>query len=133
MGDPPNATLDSPMRTFITSTLVAAAAVMTLGVAVAEAQPRSYNPDGRYDRRDNDDRRGRGHGENDRRHDGRHDGRDDDRWDDRWGRRPERHREWGQRRGWYRHVRACQQRYRSYDPRTDTYVVRRGVRVRCRL
>ena len=140
MGDPPNATLDSPMRTFITSTLVAAAAVMTLGVAVAEAQPRSYNPDGRYDRRDNDDRRGddhrgrgRGHGDNDSRHGGRHESRDDDHWDNRWGQRPARHRGWGNRPGWYRHVRACQMRYRSYNPRTDMFVVRRGVMARCRL
>jgi len=32
-----------------------------------------------------------------------------------------------------RHVRACQQRYRSYNPRTDRYVVRRGVTRRCTL
>lgn len=31
------------------------------------------------------------------------------------------------------HRRACMQRYRTYDPRTDTYVARPGVRVRCRL
>ena len=122
------------MRTFVTSTLIAAAAALTLGVAAADAQPRPYNPDGRYDSGRGDDR-GRGHGDNDRHHDGRHDSRDrdDDRWDDSWGRRPERHRGWGNRPGWYRHVRACQMRYRSYNPRTDMYVVRRGVMARCRL
>ncbi|OWJ64876.1 BA14K family protein [Inquilinus limosus] len=31
------------------------------------------------------------------------------------------------------HQRACAQRYRSYDPRTDLYVVRPGVTARCRL
>lgn len=31
------------------------------------------------------------------------------------------------------HQRACARRYRSYDPRTDLYVVRRGVTARCRL
>lgn len=31
------------------------------------------------------------------------------------------------------HQRACAQRYRSYNPRTDRYVVRRGVTARCRL
>ncbi|KGM32102.1 BA14K family protein [Inquilinus limosus] len=31
------------------------------------------------------------------------------------------------------HQRACSQRYRSYDPRTDLYVVRPGVTARCRL
>ena len=55
-------------------------------------------------------------------------------WDDRWGPRPvapPRH--WTRQNDWYRHVRACQQRYRSYNPRTDTFVVRRGVTARCRL
>ncbi len=57
----------------------------------------------------------------------------DDRWDTRWGRQVAPPRYWGQRPGWNRHVRACFARYRSYNPRTDTYVVRRGVTVRCRL
>ena len=56
-------------------------------------------------------------------------------WDDRWGARPmappPRH--WTRQNDWYRHVHACQTRYRSYNPRTDTYVVRRGVSARCRL
>ena len=34
---------------------------------------------------------------------------------------------------WRRHVRACSARYRSYNPRTDRYVVRRGVMARCYL
>jgi hypothetical protein len=34
---------------------------------------------------------------------------------------------------WARHVRACAQRYRTYDPRTDRYVVRRGQTAQCRL
>ncbi|UIJ46123.1 BA14K family protein [Sphingomonas cannabina] len=32
-----------------------------------------------------------------------------------------------------RHARACARRYPSYNPRTDRYVVRRGVTARCRL
>ncbi len=60
------------------------------------------------------------------------DGRDD-RWDNRWGRPVMAPRHWGQRQGWNRHVRACFNAYRSYNPRTDTYIVRRGVAVRCRL
>ena len=55
-------------------------------------------------------------------------------WDDRWGARPvapPRH--WTRQNDWYRHVRACQERYRSYNPRTDTFVVRRGMTARCRL
>jgi hypothetical protein len=32
-----------------------------------------------------------------------------------------------------RHRHACAQRYRTYDPRTDSYVARSGLRMRCRL
>ncbi len=55
------------------------------------------------------------------------------RWDSRWGSRPApppRH--WGKKGDWYRHVRACQVRYRNYNPRTDTYR-HRGQNLRCRL
>jgi hypothetical protein len=31
------------------------------------------------------------------------------------------------------HQRACAQRYRSYNPATDTYIPRPGVTARCRL
>lgn len=31
------------------------------------------------------------------------------------------------------HQRACAQRYRSYNPATDTYTVRPGITARCRL
>ena len=56
------------------------------------------------------------------------------RWDNGWGARPPAPpRHWTRHSDWYRHVRACSQRYRSYDPRTDTFVVRRGVVQRCRL
>ncbi|MDB5454622.1 MAG: hypothetical protein JWP92_207, partial [Caulobacter sp.] len=71
----------------------------------------------------------------DRDHDGRPNAVDarDDRWDSRWGREVRAPRAWGGRPGWNRHVRACFARYRSYNPRTDTYSVRRGVVARCRL
>lgn len=64
-------------------------------------------------------------------------GRGDDqygRWDAGWGARPAgppRH--FSRQNDWYRHVRACSQRYRSYDARTDRYVVRRGQTAICRL
>ena len=32
---------------------------------------------------------------------------------------------------WHRHVRACQQRYKTYDPATDLYVPRVGTTARC--
>ena len=55
-------------------------------------------------------------------------------WDNHWGARPSAPpRGWGRNNDWYRHVRACSQRYRSYNPRTDTFMVRRGVNSRCRL
>jgi len=71
----------------------------------------------------------------DRDHDGRPNAVDarDDRWDSRWGHEVRAPRTWGARPGWNRHVRACFARYRSYNPRTDTYMVRRGVVARCRL
>lgn len=42
---------------------------------------------------------------------------------------------WGKRGkvSWERHVRACQQRYRTYNPRTDRYVARPGQTQLCRL
>ena len=56
------------------------------------------------------------------------------RWDDHWGSRPPPPPKRYSRHGnWYQHVRACSTRYRSYNSRTDTYVVRRGVVARCRL
>ena len=57
----------------------------------------------------------------------------DDRWDPKWGREVRAPQHWGNRGGWNRHVRACFAKYRSYNPRTDTYIVRRGVTARCRL
>lgn len=55
-------------------------------------------------------------------------------WNNGWGQRPPAPpKHWSRRGDWYRHVRACQQRFRSYDPRTDTYVVSRGNRRRCTL
>ena len=57
----------------------------------------------------------------------------DDRWENRWGRVVAPPRYWGNRPGWNRHVRACFAAYRSYNPRTDSYIVRRGVTARCNL
>lgn len=41
----------------------------------------------------------------------------------------------GDRKGasWQRHVAACKRAYRSYDPKTDRYTVRRGVTRKCQL
>ena len=56
------------------------------------------------------------------------------RWENNWGARPMAPpRRFTNQRSWYKHVRACQLRYRSYNARTDLYTLRRGVMVRCRL
>ena len=56
------------------------------------------------------------------------------RWDDRWGQRPPPPPSHFTRTGdWHRHVRACQQRYRSYNARTDMFLATNGQRLRCRL
>jgi len=56
------------------------------------------------------------------------------RWDGKWGARPPAPpKHWTKANDLYRHVRACQQRYSSYNPRTDTYVVRAKQTARCRL
>lgn len=55
-------------------------------------------------------------------------------WDTRWGARPPAPpRHWSRTSDWYRHVRACQQRYQSYSARTDVYRTSNGRSVRCPL
>ena len=55
-------------------------------------------------------------------------------WNPGWGHRPPPPPHgWGRPGNWYQHVRACQMRYRSYNPRTDSYRLRPGVWRRCRL
>lgn len=120
-------------------TLVAlAAGLLALSAlpATASAPPQSrpYTQDRDHDRGRND-QRGDHNDRNDR--GDRDRGRNNDRygrWDNQWGARPATPpRHWTRQSDWYRHVRACQTRYRSYNPRTDTFTVRRGVMQRCRL
>ncbi|MET0137962.1 MAG: BA14K family protein [Sphingobium sp.] len=55
-------------------------------------------------------------------------------WNNEWGARPAAPpRHWSKQGDWYRHVRACQMRYRSYNARTDMFFIRRGVQRRCTL
>jgi len=55
-------------------------------------------------------------------------------WNKSWGARPPAPpAHFTRRSDWYRHVRACQQRYRSYNPRTDTYRTWSGRTIRCTL
>ena len=56
------------------------------------------------------------------------------RWNPSWGPRPGNPpRHWTRHADWYRHVHACQARYHSYNPHSDMFVGRHGVRTRCRL
>ncbi|MFC4253910.1 hypothetical protein GRI97_00655 [Altererythrobacter xixiisoli] len=55
-------------------------------------------------------------------------------WNTGWGIRPgapPAH--WNNKGDWYRHVRACQQKFRSYRAATDTYRTNSGRTVRCTL
>lgn len=55
-------------------------------------------------------------------------------WRSSWGERPPAPPSHWKRKGdWYRHVRACQQRYHYYYARTDTYRTRTGAMRRCTL
>ena len=105
--------------------LAAATAPMAASAATADQnRPQQQQPHRDNDRRDND-RNDR----SDRNTNDRH-----GRWDNRWGARPPAPpRSFTRASDWNRHVRACQQRYRSYNPSTDRYTVRRGQTAVCRL
>lgn len=121
--------------------IAAAAGLLALGALPAAAGPapqeRPYGTgpmNGQTNSQDHMNGPGRGNGGDP--HMNGH-GRDDDRWgtwNTGWGARPPAPpRHWTRQADWYRHARACQIRYRSYNPRTDTFTVRRGVVNRCRL
>ena len=106
--------------------LAAATAPMAAAAATADQnRPQQQQPHRDSDRNDRNDRNDR----SDRNTNDRH-----GRWDNRWGARPPAPPRSFTRTGdWNRHVRACQQRYRSYNPATDRYTVRRGQTAVCRL
>ena len=114
-------------------TLIAiAAGLLTLSALPAAALDASQDrgqPRQSQDRIDRNDRDGRGNANTN------NGGRSNyGEWNARWGARPANPpRTWTRQSDWYRHVRACQVRYRSYDARTDRYVVRRGQTALCRL
>jgi len=119
------------MRKFLSAALLG----MLLAAVPAAASAQPPRPDRRDDVRRDSDRRDDDRRDNDR--------RDGDRrgpqnamgnWNNNWGARPPAPpRHYSNRGNWYGHVRSCQQRYRNYNPRTDTYSVRRGVNRRCTL
>jgi len=112
-------------------TLIAiAAGLLTLSALPAAALDASQDrgqPRQSQDRNDRNDRDGRGNSNN-------NNGNMYGQWNARWGARPANPpRTWTRQSDWYRHVRACQVRFRSYDARTDRYVPRRGQTAVCRL
>ncbi len=55
-------------------------------------------------------------------------------WKSAWGKAPPAPpKHWAKKNDWHRHVRACQQRYKSYSARTDTYRTHSGKQLRCKL
>lgn len=112
-------------------TLMIAAMALTLASSGAIAQRRGPPPppaSDRDDRNDRDDRDDDRYGRGDRDEPGsrsRRDYRDDGPPPRHWGNRG--------RSSWSQHVRACQARYRSYNPRTDRYIARPGQSRRCML
>lgn len=55
-------------------------------------------------------------------------------WNRSWGAQPPAPpKHWTRTSDWYRHVRACQQKFRSYNARTDSYRTRSGQTRRCTL
>jgi hypothetical protein len=135
------------MRIFLT----AAAALACVAAIPAFAQmPAPGSPEAMRTHMDGSSDVGRNHDGNrdhdmgrDRDRDGNHDmrrDRDGDRHDmrrdhdmDRGNGRHGDHRMGRSHRGWSHHVRACQQRYRSYNPRTDRYSIGHGRTRICRL
>ena len=118
------------MKTSTHKTLIAlAAGLLTLGALPASAADQQrQTPDTRQQERDRKDDRGQGNA-NGRGQDSRYGS-----WNASWGARPAAPPRSFTRTGdWYRHVRACQQRYRTYNASTDRYVVRRGQTAVCRL
>ena len=55
-------------------------------------------------------------------------------WNSAWGAKPSAPpRHWTKKNDWYRHVRACKQRFGSYNARTDTYRIASGKSLLCKL
>ena len=117
------------------SLIAIAAGLMALSAVSAQAAALDQNrpsQDRQTERHDND---GRNDSRNDTRNGNRGEHRDNyGAWQSNWGSRPPAPPAHFKRQSnWYAHVRACQQRYRSYNPRTDRYTVRAGRTAVCSL
>lgn len=117
------------------------AAALTLGgfsLAATDLQAQA-RPEAREQNQSGRDRHDNGRQNESRQNEGRRDTQSSNSsrygtWDSRWGARPAAPpSHFSRTSDWYRHVRACQQRYRSYNARTDRYVPRQGQTAICRL
>jgi hypothetical protein len=116
------------MRNTRTVLAAMAAGLMTLSGLTAlsgpaSAAPQQHNNAPQQQQRGNDHDNGRGNGASEY-----------GSWNTGWGARPPAPpRSFSRHSDWYRHVRACGQRYKSYNPATDRYTVRPGQTAICRL
>jgi hypothetical protein len=109
-----------------TRTLLAA---MAAGLMTITAIPASAAPQQRHDNAPQQQQRG-----NDNHSNGGNSNAAYGNWNASWGARPAAPpRSFTRHSDWYRHVRACGQRYKSYNAATDRYTVRRGQTAICRL
>ena len=111
-------------------TLLAAMAAGLMTITAITAIPASAAPQQRHDNAPQQQQRG-----NDNRS-GQHNNGSSQygNWNSSWGARPSAPpRSFTRQSDWYRHVRACGQRYKSYNAATDRYTVRRGQTAVCRL
>lgn len=124
------------MRKLLLAGLATAVLALPSGAVLAQSYDNGYSAypggDDRYDdgRYDAYSRYGEDRDDEDERTDDRYAGHADD---DAWRPYDQADAEDLQDNAWYAHVRICEARYASYDPRTDRYLVRRGVWARCRL
>lgn len=115
------------MRNTRTILAAMAAGLMALSAIPASAAPQQHNNAPQQQQRGNDHANGRDNGRGNA-------ASEYGTWNTGWGARPPAPpRSFSRRNDWYRHVRACGQRYRSYNPATDRYTVRRGQTAICRL
>ena len=117
------------MRTTRTLLAAMAAGLMTLSAIPASAAPQQRH-DNTPQHQQQQPQRGNDHrgGQNS------NNGNQYGNWNSSWGARPPAPpRSFTRQNDWYRHARACSQRYKSYNPATDRYTVRRGQTAVCRL
>ena len=113
------------------SLIAIAAGLMTLSTVSAQAATIDQN----HSTQTRPAEQGQSNNQNNNQNQGRGEHRDSyGTWQSAWGARPAAPpAHFSRKSDWYRHVRACQSRYRTYNAHTDRYVPRRGQTAVCRL